>query len=209
MWRKFGRATRYSVSWFVASVTCFYLGALVTGGLNDLLWRTGPILTPPADIEIIEILEAIDHPIERLLTAGLIIGSFSGLVQGVILRGLGGSVRGWTVVSIAGWVLGLTLRLAGSGTFAPLLAAVLLGAGQWIYLKRLQGGSGVWSVGTMIGAPPAFWVIAINTSGAEIIREWRLYLDAGLWWASLSSFFLFLYLIWWPSREESPADDPA
>jgi hypothetical protein len=122
---------------------------------------------------------------------GVIGGGFVGICQWIILRRRVSRINGWIGLTVAGWVIGWTITLWGTGlteqlfsalpiswatgpieqggpdpilsTAALVVGGAVVGSGQWLLLRQNVRRAGWWILATTIG-----WVIAAGAGVGAI-----------------------------------------
>jgi hypothetical protein len=162
-------------SWLVANFVAFTIGAAAWGGVLRALEQ--PYYG--ADVSTMEAarIQAISNGASALLF-GVAIGVAQGLVLRHVFR-----AGWWIAATCAGWaLLGIVTGFTAGGTVStigpdagpvpppftvlvvPPLVVLLLGAGQWLVLRREFEGAGWWplvNIGALIGALVTGFVIAM------------------------------------------------
>ena len=132
------------------------------------------------------------------IIGGVTGGGFVGLCQWIILRRRVSRINGWIGLTVAGWVIGWTITLWGTGfteqlfsalpigwatgpiepgapnlilsTAALVVAGAVAGLGQWLLLRQNVKRAGWWILATVMG-----WVIAAG-AGVGVITGTALVL---------------------------------
>jgi hypothetical protein len=125
------------------------------------------------------------------ILGGVTGGGFVGLCQWIILRRRVSRINGWIGLTVAGWVIGWTITLWGTGlteqlfsalpigwatgpieqgspdpilsTAALVVGGAVVGSGQWLLLRQNVRRAGWWILATTIG-----WVIAAGAGVGAI-----------------------------------------
>lgn len=136
--------------WIVANTISIALGLWFGALLNDNLWPSPDV--PP------NITWLIENPFQRFLVLGLSIGCLAGLVEWFVLRKWSVGLGSWVVVTVAGWVLGLTIALIiRNEDLSGITGGIILGFAQWIILRHYLSNA-------------YWWIIAWGISGWIVIN---------------------------------------
>lgn len=137
--------------WTGATVVSISSGVFIGTALNKFLWTT---------LALTSTKSSFIYFISRAMVDGLIIGIIIGFFQWLVLKSLKLNWRGWILVSVIGWCIGImvTQNLNAVGwwwVMLRFLAGAIIGFSQWIVLRN--------------HLPSAYWWIINNSLGCYII----------------------------------------
>jgi hypothetical protein len=160
---------KINLLWVAANLFSVFGGILLGAFLNHILWVSN---VPPRMNRLI-VDGFITNPIQRAIIMGISIGGIKGLLEWFILQKYQADWKGWFLISVLAWSIGVT-SAAGLPQIGPslhineLVGGIFIGVIQWILLRYYVPKSYWWIIATIVGS---FAVLSYIPLGFVMILE--------------------------------------